>query len=70
LSGRQTHPNQPLYPRHGIAAVWLIDLAGRELTAYQQPGADGYLQERVVNDLAAVVLPGLSDLTVDLSALF
>ena len=60
----------PLYARHGIPAVWLVDLAGRELTAHQQPASNGYQQTRAVTDLAAVALPGLSDLAVDLSALF
>jgi Uma2 family endonuclease len=60
----------PLYARHGIPAVWLVDLAGRELTAHQEPAGDGYQQTRVVADLAAVPLPGLSDLAVDLSGLF
>jgi Uma2 family endonuclease len=60
----------PLYARHGIPAVWLVDLAGRELTAYQQPAGEGYLQQCVITDLAAVELPGLSDLAVDLSGLF
>jgi len=50
--------------------VWLIDLTGRELTACQQPAGDGYLQTRVVTDLSALELPGLADLTVDLSTLF
>jgi len=60
----------PLYARHGIPAVWLVDLAGRELTAYEQPAGDGYRQTRVVTDLAAVALPGLSHLGIDLSTLF
>jgi len=60
----------PLYARHGIPAVWLVDLAGRELTAYEQPADDGYLLKRIFTDLAAVALPGLSDLAVDLSTLF
>jgi Uma2 family endonuclease len=60
----------PLYARHGIPAVWLVDLAGRELTAYERPASEGYQQTRVVADLAAVALPGLSDRVVDLSGLF
>jgi Uma2 family endonuclease len=50
--------------------VWLVDLAGRELTVYEQPAGEGYLQQRVITDLAAVALPGLSDRAVDLSGLF
>ena len=60
----------PLYARHAVPAVWLVDLAGRELTACERPAGEGYLQTRVVTDLAAVELPGLSDLAVDLSGLF
>jgi Uma2 family endonuclease len=60
----------PLYARHAVPAVWLVDLAGRALTAHRQPAGDGYQQTRVVTDLAAVELPGLNGLNVDLSGIF
>jgi len=32
----------PLYAQGGISEVWLVDLNGQRVTAYQQPEADGY----------------------------
>ena len=39
-------------------------------SSHRQPAGDGYQQTRVVTDLAAVEMPGLGDLTVDLSGIF
>jgi Uma2 family endonuclease len=36
----------PLYARHGIAEVWLVDLAGQIVTAYGDPGDKGYRSAR------------------------
>jgi len=36
----------PLYARHGIPEVWLLDVAGGCLTVYRAPGPDGYGQQR------------------------
>ena len=33
----------PLYARHGIPEVWLVDLAGRAVEVFRQPSAEGYL---------------------------
>jgi Uma2 family endonuclease len=65
-----TRPSGCEVVQHGTPAVWLVDLAGHELTAHHRPAGDGYLQTRFVTDRAAVELPGLSDLAVDLSGLF
>lgn len=34
----------PLYARHGIAEVWLVDLRAGAVTAYWNPSANGYAQ--------------------------
>src|SRR5262245_1730768 len=36
------HVKVPLYARHGIPEVWLADLTAGSITAYRQPGAEGY----------------------------
>lgn len=60
----------PLYARHGITEVWLVDVESRRLTTYRQPKGDRY---RTVVDLAPLdgasieALPGI---LVDLVDLF
>src|SRR5712692_3167368 len=38
------HVKVPLYAQHGIPEVWLVDLTAGSVTAYRQPGAEGYEQ--------------------------
>lgn len=60
----------PLYARHGIPQLWLVDLAAKELWIYSQPQGECY-KEKVKADLQQPVsLPGLSGVQVDLSTLF
>ena len=60
----------PLYARAGIPEAWLVDLQGRRLTVYRNPGADAYGEILPVEDLSRVALPAPLDGAVDLSALF
>ena len=32
----------PIYARHGIAEVWLVDIIGQRLTVHREPGPKGY----------------------------
>jgi Uma2 family endonuclease len=60
----------PLYARHGIPEVWVVDLEDRRLHAYTSPSPSGYLECRILaapGMLAPAELPGCS---VDLSGLF
>ena len=34
----------PLYARAGVLEVWLVDLQDKSITAYREPGAEGYRQ--------------------------
>ena len=59
----------PLYARHDIPEVWLIDLQHKQLEIYRQPSADGYRQilrpakdERIALALLADVSVAISDL--------
>lgn len=59
----------PLYARYGIPEVWLLDVAGRSLTVYREPGSAGYAaQSRILKagPLAPVLL---SAAVVDLTGL-
>jgi Uma2 family endonuclease len=49
----------PLYSKHEIPEVWLVDLVNRRLIAYADPTVEGYLTERVheVGEIAPRLLP-------------
>lgn len=59
----------PLYARHGIPEVWLIDLQARRVEVYLQPSKDGYRQIlRPAHDerLTLSLLPDVSLAITDL----
>jgi Uma2 family endonuclease len=59
----------PLYARHGIPEVWLVDLEARVLTIYRRPADAGYDEERRIDSPKAfspLCLPGA---VIDLSNL-
>ncbi len=60
----------PLYTRHGIPEVWLVDVAGRRLTLYRQPSPQGYLEALEPETLTAIAVPGLPDVELNLEKLF
>lgn len=52
----------PLYARHGIAEVWIVDLAAGVVETYREPLEDGYRERRVAGSgerLAVGPLPGV-----------
>ena len=60
----------PLYARHGIPEVWLIDVEGRALTVFETPADGRYRDERRVRPLSGLVPKALPGVEVDLSRLF
>lgn len=52
----------PLYARHGIPEVWLVDLPQRHVERYRDPQGDAYGQVAVANtgDLMPSQLPGVA----------
>ena len=60
----------PLYARHGIVETWLIDVKGRRVTAFREPGPDGYGRRVELAELGAVAPLLLPEAVVDLSGLF
>lgn len=59
----------PLYARHNIPEVWLIDLQQERVEISRQPSSDGYRQIlRPANDerIALSLLPDISLLIADL----
>ncbi|MFH0351712.1 MAG: Uma2 family endonuclease [Chromatiales bacterium] len=60
----------PLYARHGIPEVWLIDVEGRTLTIFEAPAGGRYRDERRVDPLGLLTPKALPGIEVDLSRLF
>lgn len=60
----------PLYARHGIPEVWIVDILHAQVLRFAEP-EDGVYREQGPIDLARPApLPGLPDCAVTLSVLF
>lgn len=61
----------PLYARHGVPVVWLVDLAAAMLEIHGNPGDGAYRAVKRLGpqNLAAVPVPGLPGATLDLTGL-
>ena len=59
----------PLYARHGIPEVWLVDLESRCITRFSRPNAQAFGHVEELSPLDSVPLPGLEGINVDLSSL-
>ena len=60
----------PLYARHGIPELWLVDLGSRRLTRYRSPAHGSYALVDEPDIGAALELPLPSGVAVDLHLLF
>ncbi|CAL1241959.1 Uma2 family endonuclease [Candidatus Methylocalor cossyra] len=58
----------PLYARHGIPEVWLIDLAGRAVEVFRDPAAEGYRDVRRYGPAGRIRPVLIPELEVDLAA--
>jgi hypothetical protein len=59
----------PLYARHGVPEVWVIDLKHHKLHLYRSPVEGSYQYATSVLDGRPTAIPGVSGATVDLSAI-
>jgi len=59
----------PLYARHGIPEVWLVDLKHNQFRAYRSPSEGRYTDTASKADPGKVAVPGVPGITVDLSEL-
>ena len=59
----------PLYARHAIPEVWLIDIAAKQVHCLRQPVGDAYAEVRMLNP-GTIALTALPEVSVDLSDLF
>lgn len=60
----------PLYARHGVPEVWLVDLPNRRLIVHRTPTAAGFQDVQTLTDLSVVTPLLLPGVTIDLSGLF
>jgi Uma2 family endonuclease len=60
----------PLYARHGIPAVWVLDREHRRLRRFRTPSDGRYLDVTETDAPGLEPIPGLDGLAVDLSTLF
>lgn len=60
----------PLYARHGVPEMWIVNLRHRELLCMRQPHLTGYAEVETIKAPGLVQLSTLGDIKVDLSGLF
>ena len=60
----------PLYARHAVPEVWLVDVAGERVVAYREPGDGGYAREVEQHPPERLEPLSLEGVTIDLSSLF
>lgn len=59
----------PLYARHGVFEVWVIDLEGGQLLRHRQPQGHGYVRVEVLTRPGVLVPDAAPELALDLSGL-
>ena len=59
----------PLYARHGIPELWIVDLVGGQMHFFRSPQAGKYSDVSSTEEPSVVRLATLSDATVDLSGI-
>jgi Uma2 family endonuclease len=60
----------PLYSRHGVPELWIVNLRHQELLCMRQPRLNGYAELETIKAPGRVTISTLSEVTVDLSGLF
>lgn len=59
----------PLYARHRIPEVWIVDLQSRELRWYRSPLGSRYLDQGATRKPGVMQLPALPGVAIDLKGL-
>jgi Uma2 family endonuclease len=60
----------PLYARHEVPEVWVVDLEGRQLRMFRSPKSGEYTDVASTDDPGVVILHGLTEVQIDLSSVF
>ncbi|HVY82098.1 MAG TPA: Uma2 family endonuclease, partial [Steroidobacteraceae bacterium] len=59
----------PLYARHGVPEVWIVDVEGKQLHVFRQPSGASYRESLTLDPPGLVSMTALAGVTVDLSQL-
>jgi Uma2 family endonuclease len=59
----------PLYARHGVSEVWIVDLENGLVRFCRQPQGDTYADITATETPGSTAVAGLSDIRIDLSGL-
>ena len=60
----------PLYARHGVPEVWIVDLPHQQIYFHRALSGDSYSDVSVTTDPGVTAIIALPDLPVDLSGVF
>jgi Uma2 family endonuclease len=60
----------PLYARHGVPELWIVDLQHDELHVFRAPQGGKYQEHRITREPGSAGLMRLSGVEIDLSKLF
>jgi len=60
----------PLYARHEIPVVWLIDIQQKQLLVFRSPSREGFKEKFVMKSPEACPVPCFEDIEVDLGGVF
>jgi Uma2 family endonuclease len=66
---RDINVKLPLYARHRIPEVWIVDLKNNQLRTYRSPSEGHYRETASTANPGKVMIPGVPDIAVDLSEL-
>lgn len=59
----------PLYARHGIPEVWIVDLQNGELRTYRSPEGGGYIEQATTQKPGVMHIAALPGVVVDLAGI-
>ena len=59
----------PLYARHGIAEVWIVDLKNGELRTYRLPEGGSYADQKTTKQPGVMQIAALPGVSVDLAGI-
>ena len=65
-----TQVKAPLYARHGVPEMWIVDLTGREVRFYRSPRDGRYSDVTSTYTPGTVVLDALPEVHIDLTHIF
>jgi Uma2 family endonuclease len=60
----------PLYARHGVPEVWIVDLDARLLCFFRSPVGESYADTRTTANPGATRIGAFADVSIDLAPIF